>query len=556
LLEKDKELRFQSAEGVIADLKKLQYDSQQTSISRPPQTRRRWPIAAVSLAAVAVLIAGYFGLAEQFDAVTDSDSVPMIAVLPFENLGAADDQYFADGMTEEITSRLAGITGLGVISRTSAAKYKGTDKNLQQIGDELGVDYILEGTVRWSKVGGQPKVRITPQLVRVSDDRHLWADNYERELMEVFAVQADIAVKIVDQLGLTLVAHDRSELAQQPTDNPDAYAFYLKAIADMKTADLEQSEWRRVVDLLDSAISLDPGFAHAYAYKSIAHSWLAFGFGGALGDMSHSGLALQTAQEALDLAPGLPNGHRALGTYYNLIERDYDRALEEFSRAKSEMHNNADLMSSIALVHWRQGRFEDAQEHYRKSIELDPLSAIKHFRYSKCLSFTRDYAESIKEVDRAIILQPDEPEYYASKMQIILHQQGDLDAIRHVVIDASDRFEPVELISRGFWQYHLMDISLDSLIRYQLQSIDSSDTELEKFVIRATAYLASEQADLAIPYCDSAKSIVEKRLREVPDEYGLHMGMGLSLACLGDYEEAIKHGQKAKELMSIDDCHW
>jgi serine/threonine protein kinase len=239
LLEKDRELRYQTAEGVIADLKKLFYDSQQTGYQRATPVRKsklKWliPSAVVVLALAAALI---FALRPKGERAATSESLPMIAVLPFENLGNPDDEYFADGMTEEITSRLAGINGLGVISRTSAMQYKESDKSLNEIGKELGVDYILEGSVRWAKVGGQPRVRITPQLIRVSDDRHVWADNYERELMEVFAVQADIAAQIVKQLGLTLLDSDRNELASRPTEDSRAYDYYLRGINGLRRAD-------------------------------------------------------------------------------------------------------------------------------------------------------------------------------------------------------------------------------------------------------------------------------------------------------------------------------
>ena len=561
LLEKDKELRYQSAEDIIADLKRLMYDSQPTAAYNQSFKKKsnklglKLGIAGaviLVLATVLTIVSGLTGTKE-----TKADSMPMIAVLPFDNLGAAEDEYFADGITEEITSRLAVVEGLGVISRTSANKYKSSNKSLEEIGRELGVDYVLQGTVRWSKIGDRARVRITPQLTQVESDRSLWASNYERELMEVFAVQADIAMQIVDQLGLALLDHERDELQRKLTDNPEAYAYYLKAVSFIRDPDMRQQEARQIIDLLDSALMLDPAFALAYAKKSITHSWCAFGLLDALaGEEGHDKLALECAKKAMEIEPGLPEGHLALGIYYNLVNRDYDRALEEFSIAESNLHNNPELFASIAYVHWRQGRFEEAQKNFQKSIELDPLTALHHYSLAECLNFTRDYENALKAIDRAIILQPDRATYYNSKISILLNWHGDLDEIRAVIDGASKYIEPVEIISQGYWQYNLVDISLDSLISYFETVRVSNSSDVEYYSTMAMTYMSANQSSLMAAYCDSASRILEDKIKQAPDEYGLRMGMGLAQACLGNYERAIEEGKLAKELMSVSSCHW
>jgi TolB-like protein/cytochrome c-type biogenesis protein CcmH/NrfG len=560
LLEKDKELRYQSAEDIIADLKRLLYDSQPTyyrNITQPKPTRSKLMtgIAAVSMLgiiATVVILFGFSGARE-----TQAGGVPRIAVLPFENLGSPDDEYFADGMTEEITSRLAGIQGLGVISRTSAIKYKNTDESLSEIGHELGVDYILEGTVRWSKVGDKPRVRITPQLIRVSDDRHLWADNYERDLMQVFEVQADIAMQIVNELGLTLLDKSKENLERKLTDDPQAYSYYLKAVSEIRDPDFQQDQTRRNLALLDSAIALDPNFAMAYAYRSITQSWYAFGVMDALAGESDQGqLALENAKKALQLEPGLPEGYLALGMYYNLVKRNYDRALDEFSRAQAGMPNDADLLSAIAIVHWRQGNFSEAQDNFRRAIELDPLTATNHWELANCLNFTRDYDEALKAIDRAILLQPDRPDYYATKLDILLGWHGDLDELRGVIVEASGHVKPVAIVAQGYWQFNLVDISLDSVLSYFQSKRDSTQSDLEYYSTVAMTYMNAKQEAFMSAYCDSIRLILEEKVKQVPDEYGFHEGLGLAYACLGDYDAAIQEGETAMELMSVDDCHW
>lgn len=560
LLEKDKEIRYQSAEGIIADLKRLLYDSQPTYYRSAPKPKKRRSrlitgIAAASMLGVIAAIIILFGFSSVKE--TQAEGVPRIAVLPFENLGSAGDEYFADGMTEEITSRLAGIQGLGVISRTSANKYKNSDKSLSDIGHELGVEYILEGSVRWSKVDGKQRVRITPQLIRVSDDRHLWADNYERDLMQVFEVQADISMQIVDQLGLTLLDKSKENLERKLTDDPEAYAYYLKAVSEIKDPGFAQEQTRKTIALLDSAITLDPSFAMAYAYRSIAQSWYVFGALDALAGESDQGqVSLDNAQKALQLEPGLPQGFLALGMYYNLVKRNYDRALDEFSRAQAGMPNNAELLDAIALVHWRQGNFSEAQNNFRKAIELDPLTSSNHWELANCLSFTRNYDEALKAINRAILLQPDRPDYYAAKLDILLGWHGDLDELRNVIMDASKHVEPVEIVARGYWQFNLADISLDSVLSYFQSKRDSTQSDLEYYSTVAMTYMSAKQEAFMQDYCDSIRLILEDKVQEVPDEYGFHEGLGLAYACLGDYDAAIQEGETAMELMSVDDCHW
>ncbi len=159
-------------------------------------------------------------------------------VLPFENLGPPEDAYFAAGMTEEITSRLAVVSGLGVISRNSATQYEKSGKTIKQIGEDLGVDYILEGSVRWEKgVEGPSKVRVTPQLIRVSDDTHVWAERYDRLVEEIFQVQSDIAASVIEELDIALLGRERDAIQAHPTDNLDAYQAYLRGIGYVDVAD-------------------------------------------------------------------------------------------------------------------------------------------------------------------------------------------------------------------------------------------------------------------------------------------------------------------------------
>ena len=237
-LRKDPGRRYQGMADLAADLKQVQETF--TSAGRtgtvvpapaPRTLGARWPwvVIAVPLVVAAALVVPKLFRAERGTSAVDDRK--MLVVLPFENLGSPDDEYFAAGMTEEITSRLAAVSGLGVISRTSAVQYGREGKTLRQIGNDLGVGYVLEGTVRWNKgAAGGSRVRVTPQLIQVSDDTHLWAETYDRVIEDIFAVQSEIAEKIIGQLGVTMLDRERDIVEARPTENLLAYETYLRGI--------------------------------------------------------------------------------------------------------------------------------------------------------------------------------------------------------------------------------------------------------------------------------------------------------------------------------------
>ena len=225
-IQKDPEDRYQSAEAMLSDLRLLKKESEIRPVIPVAQEKPNKPLI-IGVFAIAIALTGIGmyagGLLGNKPGTPSESERKMLAVLPFKNLGTADDDYFSEGMTDEITSRLATLGGLGVISRTSCMRYKNTDKSIPEIADELGVGYVLEGSVRWDKSQQPVRVRIISQLIRVSDDTHLWSQTYERSVDEIFAVQADISIQIAEALNVTLLEPDRKNLIQQPTTNMEAY---------------------------------------------------------------------------------------------------------------------------------------------------------------------------------------------------------------------------------------------------------------------------------------------------------------------------------------------
>ena len=293
-----------------------------------------------------------------------------IAVLPFENLSEEKaNAYFADGVQDEILTNLAKIADLKVISRTSVMQYRsGVARNLREIGKQLGVAFLLEGSVQ--RAGG--KVRVNAQLIDALTDAHLWAQTYDRDLSDVFAIQSDIAQSIAGQLQAKLAPEEKTRLAAKPTNNPEAYLLYLQANELIYVAASRQE----AVDadkLYSQAIALDSNFALARARASMLNS-LMYLIGR---DPARKSRARALAEEALRLAPNLGEAHLALGLCFYRIDRDYAAALKELAVAGAALPNDSEILDASGLVYRRQGRWREALVAFARAKELDPLRA--HF---------------------------------------------------------------------------------------------------------------------------------------------------------------------------------
>ncbi len=359
--------------------------------------------------------------AEGTSAEQPPSAVKMLVVLPFENLGSSEQDYFADGITEEITSRLAVISGLGVISRTSAIQYKNTDKGLPEIGEELGVEYVVEGTVLWQQRGeGPSRVRVTPQLIRVADNTHVWADRYDAVLEDIFEVQSEIATQIIDALGVALLEPERRSVEARPTESLEAYDYYLRG-RDYYTRSSARVPVLLAIQLLEKAIEFDPNFALAYANLSLAHDLMYW-----FHERTHERRAefKRTAERALQLDPDLPDAHIAMGYYYYHGLLDYEQALDELAIARRGRPNDSELWAVIGYVQRRQGKWDDAATSLDKALQLDPRST--RIAWNQCWTYTmlQEYSKAEPLCDRAISLAPDVTDGYVAKVTLYTLMDG------------------------------------------------------------------------------------------------------------------------------------
>ena len=315
-----------------------------------------------------------------------------VAVLPFENLSEAkDNAYFVDGMQDEILTRLAKISALKVISRTSTRRYASRPDNLREIAKQLGVATILEGSVQ--RVGGA--VRVNVQLIDARKDRHIWAETYDRDVADIFAVESEVAQAVADALKAQLLPAESAHIAHVPTENPQAYDHFLKG-----EYFLNQLFWTNAKDpgevarqaqvSYESAIAADPDFALAYAQLSFLKS-VVYWFGI---DPSPDAIAAAraAAMRALALQPELPEAHLAMGYVHYWGHRDYAAALAEFAIARASLPNDADVLKAMARVHRRQGNLLQAIPEFEQATTLDPRDTDLAREIGVTLACLRRYA--------------------------------------------------------------------------------------------------------------------------------------------------------------------
>ncbi|NIN73122.1 MAG: tetratricopeptide repeat protein [Gemmatimonadetes bacterium] len=357
---------------------------------------------AMQMTAGVVLLALVMGaawLALRHNASTPSPDAKSIAVLPFTNMSAdPDNEYFSDGITDDIILHLSKITELEVISRTSVMRYKDTDLNLRQIGEQLGVATILEGGVQ--RAGD--RVRINAQLIDAATDAHLWAESYDRELTDIFAIQSDVAQRIAAALQATLTADERERIKAAPTGNLEAYDLYLRGrfFWSQRGEGIE-----RGLAYFQQALELDPDYARAHA--GVADCYNLLGFYAYLRPEEAFPAAKAAALRALEIDERLDEAHASLGFVKLFYEWDAHGAAAEHRRALELNPNSPQAHHWYASTLATLGRFDDAIDHAQRAVEIDPLSVYESVALGWQLIGARRYAEARERLPRAIELNPD-----------------------------------------------------------------------------------------------------------------------------------------------------
>jgi serine/threonine-protein kinase len=520
---------------------------------------RQWQRAGYLLLGLSVALAGAWGVSRfrggHAATPEDATGARTVAVLPFENLGRPEDAYFADGITEEITNRLTGIAGLRVIARSSAKQYKGTTKSLRQIGQELGAGYVLEGTVRWEKTGDTASlVRVSPELIRISDGTSVWGRGYDAVLASVFKVQAEIAEAVAGALNVALAAPEREALQVRPTEDQQAYAYYLQGrnyydrSAGRDGVDLRLSE-----DLYRKALQLDPKFALAWAALAQTHDGLYWFYY----DRTEERLTQEheAAQRALTLAPSLPEAHIAMGFYHYHGHLDYDAALREFESARAARPSDPDVLASIAFVQRRQGKWEDAYDNLKQAAALNPRSLTALGEAGATALQLKHHDEAESYLARAVALSPDVPEAYGDLASYYL-AIGDTARVREQVQLAISRIGEERVVPQlyragGFASLMTGAGPSDWAGYHAVPKRAFGADSAYYYLFNADLYRQQGQKIRSRAYADSAATILRPQAKRDPNEFVYHSLLGLAYGIADRADSAVQEGKRATEILPL-----
>jgi TolB-like protein/Flp pilus assembly protein TadD len=475
-------------------------------------------------------------------------------VLPFENLGPAEDAYFAAGITDEVRSKLAALPELAVIARTSAEQYKGTTKPPAQIAEELGTPFLLTATVRWQRGdAGASRIRVTPELVEVGASGvpvMRWRDSYDAVLEDVFRVQEQIATQVAGALQVALGPGEQRRLAQQPTTNLAAYDAYMHGEA-LWAGDVAQDTptLQRATAHYEQAVSLDPAFAVAWARLSRARSLLYYN-GIPTPQLAESARA--AAERSLQLAPGLPDGRLAMSFYFQYIVKDNVRGLEQCTQGLATNGGNADLLLGAASAEIGLGRWNEGLAHLERARSVDPRSAQTASRLASTLLWMRRYPQAHEAFDHALSLSPRSLGIIEGKVMTFLGQ-GDLAGARAWLARLPTEIASADLVLNFGLYWDLMWV-LDDTQRTLFLSLPVEafgGYEAVRALAFAQTYALVGDSDQLRKYSEDAERGLGRQLAENPDDAQLHVLRGLALAFLGRRDEAIREGERCMELLPI-----
>jgi TolB-like protein/Flp pilus assembly protein TadD len=551
-LEKDPKRRYSSALGLAEDLEHwLKHEPIQARriglVIRGKKWLQRNPTVAVVMVLSLALLAA-LGLivwkSELFRALPEKS----IAVLPFENLSRdPDNAYFADAVQDEILANLAMIADLKVISRTSTMQYKSeAARNLRDIGNQLRVANVVEGSVR--RVGN--RVRVNAQLVDTRSDRHLWAQTFDRDLADMFAIQSELAQKIALALQAKLSSNEKARFSRTPTPNSDAYLFYIQARYYANRPDMFRDASLKAEEFFEQAIKLDPNFALAFAGLSEMESWF-YRFDPVPARREKARL---NATEALRLQPDLPEGHLALGFSYYYGDRDYDRALREFEIAKRDLPNEVTAYMAIGSIQRRQGKWIESNTNLEKSVALGPKDERALLNLAINYMVQRNFETADKIWDRTLVAEPHSLTSRLNKAAVAIRWKGDVGSAENQLSLVPPGLDPDgQVTAARVWVLTLhrkFSDALQVVQQFRGETLPYFDVApCPKAFLEGLLYLYQGDKMKAQAAFEHARPLAEKLVREAPNDPTRHRQLGTILAGMGLKEDAINEGKKAVELL-------
>ena len=510
--------------------------------------RTRFALAAASLVAIGVSALYFFQTSRIQNPGLNPAPDKSIAVLPFEN--RSEDKanaYFAEGIQDEILTRLSKIADLKVISRTSTQHYKSTPENLPEIAQQLGVAHILEGRVQKSG----DSVRVNVQLINAQTDSHLWADTYDRKLTDTFGVESEIAKRIAESLQAKLTGREEQALAVKPTNNPEAYDAYLRGLAfeargryPFLTRDLV----RDAIGFYERAVQLDPNFAPAWARLSLAHASLSFTRGimpAARGDAAKR--ALENAQK---LEPNSPETLLALGYYQYYVLSDYGSAKTTFERLSKMLPNSSEVLLALARIARRERRWDQSVVYDEQALTLDPRNREVLGDTSWNYTMLRQFPAALKIEDRVLDITPNNPTVIASKASVY-QAQGNLQEAARLLAGIKEQDESA-------FSVKITQLRLERNYREAIQLFQARPTQFhfdseegknfDQLAFALVQRLAGDTAGAKIT-AEQVRSTLEQLSRDQPGDANLASLLSQANAALGEKESALKEAERAVMLL-------
>jgi serine/threonine protein kinase/Tfp pilus assembly protein PilF len=553
-LEKDPKRRYSSALALAEDLehwlKHEPIQARRTGIfTRGRKWVRRNPTSALLAASLVALVAaaGWIVWKSEFirHPVTNG-----IAVLPFENFSPdPDNAYFADGIQDEILTRLAKIADLKVISRTSTQQYQSKPRNLHEIAKQLGVAHILEGSVQ--KAADQ--VRVNVQLVNAQTDSHLWAETYDRKLTDIFGVESEIAKRIAESLQAKITGREEQALAVKPTNNPEAYDAYLRGLSFDSRSAYSNNDLRKATDSYERAVRLDPKFALAWARLSRADASLYFD------RVDRPDARRSAAQSALEnaqkLAPNSPETLLALGYYQYWVLRDYGSAKTTFERVSKTLPGSSELPMALGAVSRREGRWNESIAYFEQALSFDPRNVELLLHAGWTYTVLREFPAALKLYDRALDITPNDPDVMASKASIY-QAQGNLQEAARFLSAINEQTSSEDTLRIKLAQLRLKRndgeaIRLLQARLAQFRYAPEDDKAFDQLDLAVTQRRAGDMAGAKVT-AEQARNTIEQLYRDQPKDNWFNALIAAYLsqayAAIGEKDLALKGAERAVML--------
>ncbi len=539
----------------------------QAPVAVRPISALRWPklLIAVALvvAAFALVISSLIflhrappttrALAPAANVVGALAGIPekSIAVLPFENLSSEkENAYFADGIQDEILTRLSKIADLKVISRTSTQHYKSAPENLPEIAKQLGVAHILEGTVQKSG----DAVRINVQLINATNDSHIWADTFDRKLTDIFSVETEVAKAIADQLRAKLTGHEEQVIAAKPTDNPEAYDAYLRGLAYSLKSTNTPAALLGAQKYLREAVRLDPKFALGWALLSWVEAR------GYLTQALQHTVALreearQAAETALTLQPNLGEALVAKGYYHYSCLKDYDTAVRYFEQARQFLPNSSRIPEMLAYVARRRGQWERSESFFNETERLDPRNVSLLSQHALSYKDLRRFPEALRKLDQVLDITPDDVDTLVVKAAIA-QAEGDLPGASALLAPLHPNADDINAVETQAYQAILERRPAPIIARLK-EILAKPDPALGFYNGELRFWLgwAQEVAGDHAAAQDSwrqARSELESFLKEQPENRLLISDLALVAMGLGDKGAALALSERAMAVLPLE----